>query len=1103
MKLIKLAVSILFCISFFSFEIEAQELWGTAFNGGNDNCGVIFKTDKTGNNLEVVKKFERLPYINASKPMFTKLLMYDSKFYGTTTQGGEHNNGVLFEYDPVNNSFNNLHEFQRGEFSHSPHGSIVEYGGELYGTARYGENGGGALFKYSFEHGYQQLVNLLAPIGGPVVLNEKLYGLVHVGGEGGNDGFLYQYDPNSDNLDPLKIKINFNENEGANPRGELLVLNNKLYGSTVGGGVYDKGIIFEYEPDGDFVKLHDFDEINGAHPGGSLIELAGNLYGMTTFGGSNDHDARAINNQMPVETGDGTIFKYDLYSEIFTKLYDFDALNGAHPYGSLIEYEGKLFGVTSHGGVTDDGVLFEYNLSNDELTKKEDFQTYAKGNDLLCSLAEWKGKLYGMAHYGGVAHMHGTLFEFDPNTGILVKKLDFNNEDRHAQPSAGLLEFNGKFYGMAPYGGEWSVGMIYEIDPLTNGFTISHSFDGINGQWPWGELMEYDGKLYGLTSRGGLTDCGTLFEFDPATGILDKKIDFNRVDYGNSPSNGHLVEINGKLYGLATWGGLNQKGTLFEYDPDSGILTKKFDFGGENGENPWGGLTVLDDKLYGMTANGGSIDPGHGVIFEYDPSIDSFTKKFDWHGLDGSQPRGNLLEWQGKLYGMTLRGGIDPTPVGAGVMFEFNPAAGIQPEDAYHVLANFNELGNPFGANPLGSLMELCGNFYGVTAFGGENNLGTLFEFDPIAESFERIINFDGNNGAMPRSVTLLARSFEMTSISASVDPSQLGEEIFLTVNFSDNRDEFVDVIVDWGDNTIENVTLPSLSFNLAHTYSSTGVYTVSVTLNQAFCGEDFKDYKYIVIYDPSDGFVTGGGWIDSPEGAYLAEPSLTGTANFGFVAKYKKGKTVPEGNTEFQFQAGNLNFHSEDFEWLIIAGPKAMFKGVGTINGSGFYGFQVSAIDANLTPSTDVDLFRIRIWDKNNNDALVYDNKVGEDDPNADPTTEITGGSITIHKSDIKKSGYIDDIVAVEIPDNYNLRNYPNPFNNATIIEFTLPTESKVFLKVYNIFGQEIETLINQNYIPGTYSVEFNGNELPAGQYLYRLNTFEYSITKKMNLCK
>ena len=74
------------------------------------------------------------------------------------------------------------------------------------------------------------------------------------------------------------------------------------------------------------------------------------------------------------------------------------------------------------------------------------------------------------------------------------------------------------------------------------------------------------------------------------------------------------------------------------------------------------------------------------------------------------------------------------------------------------------------------------------------------------------------------------------------------------------------------------------------------------------------------------------------------------------------------------------------------------MYKGTGTINGAGNYGFMISAIDEDLTPSTDVDLFRIKIWDKDDGDAIVYDNLMGADD-DADPETEIGGGQIKIHK--------------------------------------------------------------------------------------------------------
>ncbi len=74
------------------------------------------------------------------------------------------------------------------------------------------------------------------------------------------------------------------------------------------------------------------------------------------------------------------------------------------------------------------------------------------------------------------------------------------------------------------------------------------------------------------------------------------------------------------------------------------------------------------------------------------------------------------------------------------------------------------------------------------------------------------------------------------------------------------------------------------------------------------------------------------------------------------------------------------------------------MYKGTGTINGEGNYGFMLSAIDEELTPSTDVDMFRIKIWDKDDGDAVVYDNQMDDGD-DADPTTAIGGGSIKIHE--------------------------------------------------------------------------------------------------------
>jgi hypothetical protein len=173
------------------------------------------------------------------------------------------------------------------------------------------------------------------------------------------------------------------------------------------------------------------------------------------------------------------------------------------------------------------------------------------------------------------------------------------------------------------------------------------------------------------------------------------------------------------------------------------------------------------------------------------------------------------------------------------------------------------------------------------------------------------------------------------------------------------------------------------------------GVYITTATVLDPD-GASASDSVMFVVYDPNGGFVTGGGWIQSPEGAFTMNPALTGKANFGFVSKYQKGATTPSGETEFQFHVADLNFRSTKYEWLVVAGARAQYKGSGTVNGSGDYGFILTAIDGQVTGGGDVDKFRIKIWDKATGTA-VYDNQLGAGD-DAALTTALEGGSIVIH---------------------------------------------------------------------------------------------------------
>jgi len=78
-------------------------------------------------------------------------------------------------------------------------------------------------------------------------------------------------------------------------------------------------------------------------------------------------------------------------------------------------------------------------------------------------------------------------------------------------------------------------------------------------------------------------------------------------------------------------------------------------------------------------------------------------------------------------------------------------------------------------------------------------------------------------------------------------------------------------------------------------------------------------------------------------------------------VSKYAKGANAPTGETEFNFQVGNFNFHSTSYDWLIVANALAQYKGSGTINGAGDYGFLLTAADAQIQGGPPVDGFRIK----------------------------------------------------------------------------------------------------------------------------------------------
>ena len=119
-----------------------------------------------------------------------------------------------------------------------------------------------------------------------------------------------------------------------------------------------------------------------------------------------------------------------------------------------------------------------------------------------------------------------------------------------------------------------------------------------------------------------------------------------------------------------------------------------------------------------------------------------------------------------------------------------------------------------------------------------------------------------------------------------------------------------------------------------------------------------------------------------------------------------------------------------------------------------------------------------------------------------------VTSGKYSYRLKQIDFDGSVSYSFNTEIsitgPDKFELyQNYPNPFNPETVIKFEIPTSSFVNLSVYNLIGEKVATLKNENVEQGSHSIKFSGSNLPSGVYIYRLTAGNTNITKKMTLLK
>lgn len=353
-----------------------DRLYGTTVYGGTTNanctlgCGTVFRLDASGRE-RVVYRFTGGR--DGAAPFAGVII--DGALYGTTSAGGgaracSGGCGTIFKVQPSGGSETVLHAFAGGKDGAAPVASLHRAGGILYGTTQYGgrttrlcPSGCGTVFSirsggvervvYRFKGG----TDGANPVAGLYEYGGNLYGTTQYGGRSTpfcatGCGTIFKISTAGVKKALYAFHYSPSSKDGAYPAAGLVALRGKLYGTTMGGGRYSDGTVFEVDPSSGAERVvHAFaccgTTTDGQFPVAALVTVKGALFGTTRDGGV---------------SGKGTVFEVR-GSGAETVLHDFGGKpDGAAPSAALVWFGAKLYGTAANGGSRSEGALFAVTL---------------------------------------------------------------------------------------------------------------------------------------------------------------------------------------------------------------------------------------------------------------------------------------------------------------------------------------------------------------------------------------------------------------------------------------------------------------------------------------------------------------------------------------------------------------------------------------------------------------------------------------------------------------------------------------------------------------------------------------------------------------------
>jgi len=413
--------------------------------------------------------------------------------------------------------------------------------------------------------------------------------------------------------------------------------------------------------------------------------------------------------------GLGLILTGRVSAQTYTNLHLFMNYpnDGANPQAGLILSGNTLYGTASGGGNSSSlsGTVFKINTDGSGFTNLYYFtpasypnypHTNSDGASPQAGLILSGNTLYGTANIGG-SFGYGTVFAVNTNGSNFKNLYTFTNGSDGALPEAGLILSGNTLYGTASEGGSQGVGTVFAVNTNGTNFTTLYSFtNGSDGALPFAGLILSGKTLYGTAEAGGNSGAGTVFAVNTNGFGFTNLYDFTAADFdtgtnsdGANPFAGLILSGN-TLYGTANTGGSAGNGTVFAVNTDGSNFTNLYTFTafGDYGPNsdgalPQAGLILLGNTLYGTASYGGSA--GNGTVFAINTDGTGFTNLYSFDSAvnsGGDLPLAGLILSGSTLYGTTFHGGdgVDGTVFGLSVTLPGAPQLTIIPSGTNVIL---------------------------------------------------------------------------------------------------------------------------------------------------------------------------------------------------------------------------------------------------------------------------------------------------------------------------------------------------------------------------------------------------------------------------------